>query len=64
MDKLLLKPMEAAAVIGVGRSKMYELLSTGEIPSIRPGPRSIRIPVTALKQWVEDQQHATSKCEG
>jgi excisionase family DNA binding protein len=37
MDKLLLTPREAADVLGIGRSKLYELLSTGVIPSIRIG---------------------------
>jgi excisionase family DNA binding protein len=35
MDKLLLTPMEAAEVLGVGRSKLYELLATGRLPSVR-----------------------------
>jgi len=55
MDKLLLKPMEAAEAIGVGRSRIYEMLTTGEMPSVRIG-RSIRVPVRALNQWVEDRQ--------
>ena len=35
MDKLLLRPTEAAAAIGVGRSKVYELLARGDLPSVR-----------------------------
>ena len=34
MDRILLKPMEVAELIGVGRTRMYDLLATGEIPSI------------------------------
>jgi excisionase family DNA binding protein len=37
MDKLLLTPREAADVLGIGRSKLYELLRTGVVPSIRIG---------------------------
>ena len=44
MEKLLLRPVEAAEVIGIGRSKVYELLSSGELPSIRVGA-SVRVPV-------------------
>ena len=55
MDKLLLKVSEAGEMIGVGRSRMYEMLYTGEIPSIRIG-KSIRIPVKALNEWVEARQ--------
>jgi len=37
MEKLLLTPREAADVLGIGRSKLYELLRAGVVPSIRIG---------------------------
>ncbi len=37
MDRLLLRPAEAAEAIGIGRSKVYELLASGDLPSIRSG---------------------------
>ena len=60
MDRLLLRPIEAAEVIGVGRSKVYELLATGELPSIRVGS-SIRIPVESLRDWIAQQLAATAQ---
>jgi excisionase family DNA binding protein len=51
MDRLLLRPAEAAEVIGIGRSKMYELLASGELPSIKIGG-SVRIPMEGLKAWI------------
>ena len=54
MDKLLLRPIEAADAIGISRSKIYELLASGELPSIRIGG-SIRLPVLALKEWIARQ---------
>ena len=54
MDRLLLRPAEAAEAIGIGRSKVYELLASGELPSIRIGG-SVRIPVAALQAWIERQ---------
>ncbi len=53
--KLLLKVMEAGEMLGIGRSRMYEMVDTKELPSIRIG-KSIRIPVKALNQWVEERQ--------
>ena len=35
MDKLLLTPVEAATALGIGRSKVYELMRSGELPSVR-----------------------------
>ncbi|MCP4607762.1 MAG: helix-turn-helix domain-containing protein [Planctomycetes bacterium] len=55
MDKLLLKVSEAGEMLGVGRSRMYEMLATKELPSIRIG-KSYRIPSKALNQWVEERQ--------
>jgi excisionase family DNA binding protein len=37
MDKLLLTPVEAAQALGIGRSKLYELMSAGVVPSVRIG---------------------------
>jgi len=51
MDRLLLRPTEAADAIGVGRSKVYELLAKGELPSIRIGG-CIRVPVESLREWI------------
>jgi excisionase family DNA binding protein len=35
MEKLLLTAEEAAAVLGIGRTKLYELLRAGVIESVR-----------------------------
>lgn len=37
MERLLLTPVEAAKVLGIGRSKLYELLQAEIIPSVRIG---------------------------
>lgn len=35
MDKLLLTPTEAASALGIGRSKVYELMRAGTLASVR-----------------------------
>lgn len=52
MERLLLRPTEAAEAIGVGRSKVYELLASGELPSVRIGS-SIRVPLDRLREWID-----------
>ena len=37
VEKLLLKPVEAAQSLGISRSKLYELLRAGVVPSVRIG---------------------------
>jgi len=58
-ERLLWRPSEAAEAIGVSRSKLYELLSSKQIPSVRLGG-SVRVPVDALREWIarELQQQA------
>jgi excisionase family DNA binding protein len=51
MDKLLLTPPEAAMMLGIGRTKLYDLLRTNALGSIRIGG-SRRIPRTALEDFV------------
>ena len=49
--RLLLRPAEAATALGIGRTKVYELIAAGELPSIRIGA-SVRVPVAALEAWI------------
>ena len=51
MDRLLLTPEYAAELLGVGRTKLYELLRTGAIESVRIGPAR-RTPADALHDYV------------
>lgn len=52
MDKLLLTPTEAAAALGIGRSKVYELMQTGQLPSVHIGACR-RVPAEALHAFLE-----------
>jgi prophage regulatory protein len=54
MEKLLLKPTEVAEIIGLGRSKTYELIAKGSVPSVRIG-KCVRVPVDGLREWVRLQ---------
>ena len=54
MERLLLRPAEAAEAIGIGRSKLYELLACGDLPSVRIGG-SIRVPVDKLREWIDSK---------
>lgn len=53
-EKLTVTVAEAAAMVSVGRSTGYALVANGEWPSIRIG-RTRRVPVDALRAWVERQ---------
>ena len=57
-EKLVVTVSEAAALTSVGRSTGYALVAKGEWPSITIG-RSVRVPVEALRAWVERRMRAT-----
>ena len=54
MERLLLRPDEAAEIIGISRSRMYQLLSTGELPVVKVG-NSLRVPLERLRAWIDAQ---------
>jgi prophage regulatory protein len=60
MEKLLLKISDVAKVINIGRSLSYELVTQGQIPSIRVG-RCLRVSSEALEQWIKEKQQSKSK---
>ncbi len=51
-EPLLYKPEQGAEIIGIGRSKIFELIAAGQIETVRIG-RSRRIPRQALEDYVE-----------
>ena len=54
MESLLLKPEEVAQVLKLGRTRTFQLMSSGELPVVRIG-RSVRVPKDQLEQWVRSR---------
>lgn len=61
MERGLLKADEAATYLGLGRSKLYELIAAGELPLVRIG-RAVRFPRVELdrliEKWTNDAKSA------
>ena len=55
IERLAMTVPEAAEAIGICRSMAYRLVSEGEIPSLRI-ERSVRISISALREWVEARE--------
>jgi len=47
----LLKVTDAAALLSVGRTTVYELIAAGELETVHIG-RSVRVPVDALERFL------------
>ena len=52
MSRIALSPAEAAAAIGLGLLKLYELMRAGEINAKKSGGRTI-IPVAELQRFID-----------
>lgn len=52
VEPLLLSVVDAARVLGVGRTKLYELIAAGDIEVVRIG-RAVRVPIAALREFVD-----------
>ena len=55
---LLLSIPDVAASLGLGRSKVYELIAKEGLPVVRFG-RSVRVSATSLQKWVEQREQHT-----
>jgi excisionase family DNA binding protein len=56
-DRLLIGVSEAAQMLSVSKSKLYELINQGMVPAIKVG-HSLRIPVEQLRKWIAEQLEA------
>jgi excisionase family DNA binding protein len=55
---LLLDCREVERLLGIGRTKVYELIARDQIPVVRIG-RCVRVPSEQLKVWIEHQTAGT-----
>ena len=54
MTKLTLSIPEAAKIVGVSPSKMYQIAKSKGFPTVQVGKR-ILVSVKGLERWVEEQ---------
>ena len=54
MSTLLLRPMEVAELLGLSRSKVFEMLASEELPVVRFG-RVVRVPREQLEEWIQSR---------
>jgi excisionase family DNA binding protein len=53
-SKEVLRPADLVPLLGVSRSRIYQMLREGSLPAIRQG-RAIRIPRSAWERWLASQ---------
>ena len=58
-DRLAYRPEEAADLLGVGRDRIYALIASGELESIKMG-QSRRISRAALERYIARAETETA----
>lgn len=53
-EPLLLRAEEVANLLGLGRTKIFQMLAAGELPALRIG-RCVRVPRADLEAWVRSR---------
>jgi len=55
IERLALKPVELAEALNCSRAKAYDLIASGEIPTIQVGADR-RVTLAAVKAWMARQE--------
>ena len=50
-NRIAVSPSEGAILAGIGRTKFYELISSGELPSFKVGSRRL-IRIKEIEEWM------------
>ena len=58
-----LKVPEVAEMLQIARSRAYELVGSGEIPSVRIG-RSLRVSRKELERWLDERRQPEARRGG
>jgi excisionase family DNA binding protein len=59
-ERLAVSPSQGAAMAGIGRTKFYEVLNAGEIPSFKIGMRRL-VRVAEIEAWLERLEAAAQR---
>ena len=62
-EKWLLDSRQVAGLLGLGRTKVFEMMSRRELPVVQIG-RCVRVPREALKNWIEGRTVVTPHSTG
>ena len=60
-ERQWLRVPEAAELLGIPRSRCYELIHQGELPAVRIGERSIRVHRGELEKFLLEQRRVVGQ---
>jgi excisionase family DNA binding protein len=60
LDRLAVSPIEAARIAGIGKTKLYEAMGSGELRSFKIGKRRL-ILIDELRNWLNQHSRNAPK---
>ena len=58
-EPLLIESRDVARLLGIGRTKTFQMMASGELPTIRIG-RCVRVPLAGLTEWILERRIAAA----
>lgn len=55
-ELILLTIPQVMNILGVGRTRLYELIKREKLPVVRIGPGAVRIKLDSLQNWIQDRE--------
>ena len=55
IQPMLLNVAQVAKLLNLGRTKVYDLIATKQLPVVRFG-RAVRVSSASLQRWIEQQE--------
>jgi excisionase family DNA binding protein len=62
-QKVLLGSRDVSRLLGLGRTKVFEMMARSELPVVRIG-RCVRVPRDALMEWVSSETRLPGRTPG
>ena len=54
VEKLLLRPADVAEQLSISRTRVYELIDSGELHAVKVG-RGLRVAAVEVRRWADAQ---------
>lgn len=56
LNIVLLTIPQVMSILGVGRTRIYELIKGEHLPIVRIGPGAVRVKLDSLQEWIEERE--------
>jgi excisionase family DNA binding protein len=55
-NMVLLTIPQVMSILGIGRTRLYELIKREHLPVVRIGPGNVRVKLDSLQEWIQARE--------